>query len=148
MSHLVFPYGIRFQEDGRIEVFPMVEIDILGNGGAGIRAAFHIDSGATTSALPASDGEALGFDVERGKEVRVRGILSDSTQGYIHDVVLRFEERKFRVPVIFVRDERMPRILGREGVFSRFAILFDEAKRRTAFLEAKKERKAINALFS
>lgn len=147
MSHLVFPYGIRFQEDARIEVFPMAELDILGNGGVGIHAAFHIDSGATTSALPASDGEALGLEVNRGKAVMIRGVLGDTTQGYVHEVVLRFEGRKFRVPVIFVQDETMPRILGREGVFSRFAVLFDEAKRRAAFLENKKQRKTIDALF-
>ena len=147
MNHLVFPYGIRFQEDARIEVFPMAELDILGSGGVGIRAAFHIDSGATISALPASDGEALGLEVEKGREMVIRGVLGDTTQGYMHEVVLRFEGKKFRVPVIFVQDETMPRILGREGVFSRFAVLFDEAKRRTALLENRKQRKVIDRLF-
>jgi len=148
MSRSVFPYGIRFQEDGRVEIFPMAELDILGKDHAGIRAAFHIDSGATTSALPASDGEALGLLVEKGKEVRVRGILGDTQKGYMHEVTVRFAERAFRIPVIFVQDAAMPRILGRQGVFSRFAILFDEAKRRTAFLEAKMERKTIDELLS
>ena len=55
----IFPYGVRFLEDGRVEAFPAADISILGRHGSGIRALFHIDSGATTSVLPAQDAAAL-----------------------------------------------------------------------------------------
>jgi hypothetical protein len=41
----------------------------------------------------------------------------------------------------------MPRILGREGVFSQFGIMFDEAKHRVVFLEERIERATIDSLF-
>ena len=69
MSHFIFPYGIRFQEDGRIHVFPAAELVILGKRGRGIRALFHLDSGATTSMLPASDATALGLTMRTGKKM-------------------------------------------------------------------------------
>jgi hypothetical protein len=148
MSRVVFPYGIRFQEDGIIDVFPMAELDVLGKGGVGIRAAFHIDSGATTSVLPADDGEALGLGIKQGKKILVRGILGVAAKGYVHEVTVQLEAIRFRIPVIFVLDTVVPRILGRAGVFPRFAIVFDEIKQRTALLDARKDRKNINLMFS
>lgn len=58
---------------------------------------------------------------------------------------MQIEQMKLKVRVIFITDASVPRILGREDIFSRFAILFDELKRKTAFLDAVKERKSIDA---
>jgi hypothetical protein len=40
----------------------------------------------------------------------------------------------------------VPRILGRDGVFTQFIIVFDEARRRVAFLNASAERDIIDSL--
>lgn len=148
MSKFIFPYGIRFQEDGRVETFPAAEIFIVGRGKKGIRALFHIDSGATTSIMPSGDADVLGINVEKGKKIFVRGISGDPLVGYQHDVVMQIERMKIRVNVIFVADILVPRILGREDIFSRFAILFDESKGNTALLDAVKERKSIDVLYA
>lgn len=81
MSKFVFPYGIRFQEDGRVETFPAAEVFIVGRGKKGIRALFHIDSGATTSIMPSGDADVLGINAERGKKIFVRGIKRSSACG-------------------------------------------------------------------
>ena len=146
-SRFAFPYGIRFQEDGKIDVFPAVEILVIGRGGRGIRATFHIDSGATTSVLPLSDADTIGAPVRRTKRVLVRGIGGDAYNGYAGIVAAELGGIKLRLPVIFIEDVAVPRILGREGVFPRFGIAFDESRRRTAFLDSRKERQIINALF-
>ncbi|TSC78106.1 MAG: hypothetical protein G01um101433_393 [Parcubacteria group bacterium Gr01-1014_33] len=145
MSRFVFPYGIQFREDSRIEVFPAAELFILGNGGRGIRALFHVDSGATTSVLPASDAAELGIHVAGGKRLIVRGIFAEEFFGYRHNVKAEFNGFRLHIPMIFV-DAHVPPILGREGVFSRSGILFDEVKRKIAFLEEWSERKSINTL--
>ena len=147
MNRFVFPYGIRFQEDGRIEVFPVAELSIIGRGGDGIRTVLHIDSGATTSILPARDAEILGLSLKRGKKFLVRGVSGETLIGYRHTILIQFIEKQLRVPTIFVEGAVVPRILGREGVFPLFSILFDESKRRTAFLDSEKERQTIDALF-
>lgn len=147
MSRYSFPYGIRFREDTRIEVFPAIELAVLGEKGKGISAVFHIDSGATTSALPITDAAALGINLREGKKTLVRGVSDKVLVGYRHEVTLEFGKTKLKVPVIFAPLASFPRILGREGIFTKFAILFDEARQRTGFLDAKKERKAIDLLF-
>lgn len=147
MNNLIFPYGIRFQEDGRIDVFPAVEAEIVGLRGHGIRATFHLDSGATTSILPGSDEAVLGLAKSQGKRIVVRGITGVPLTGRQSRVVIRLNGKKLRIPVIFIESVPVPRILGREGVFPLFGIVFDEAKRRSAFLEVSKERRTIDALF-
>lgn len=147
MNKLVFPYGIRFQEGGRIEVFPAVEADIVGPRGRGIRATFHLDSGATTSILPGSDAAVLGLPVSAGKRIAVRGIAGEPFMGRQSNITIRLNGKKLRIPVIFIDSVPVPRILGREGIFPLFGVVFDEAKRRSAFLDASKERRVIDALF-
>ena len=147
MRRFVFPYGIRFQEDGHIGIFPAAEIFVLGNGGKGIRTLFHIDSGAPTTLLSASDAGALGIDIHSGKKILVRGISGEPLLGYTHVVRMQFNGIVLKVPVIFIERATVPRVLGREGIFSRFCIVFDEAKRRILFLENKKEQKIIDSLF-
>ncbi len=147
MSRHSFPYEIRFREDSRVEVFPAIELAVLGKKGRGISALFHIDSGATTSALPTTDADALGINVLEGRETIVRGVSDATLIGYRHIVTLVLGETKLRVPVIFAPLASFPRILGREGVFTKFGIIFDETRQRTGFLDARKERKVIDSLF-
>ncbi len=147
MSRLIFPYGIKFQEDGQIAIFPAIEVSVLGRRQKGIRALFHIDSGATTSILPKSDADVLGIEAEIGRKILIRGVSGESLVGYRHLLNFQFNQLKLKAPAIFVENPFVPRILGREGIFSRFGILFDEPKTRTAFLDVRKERKIIDGLF-
>ena len=148
MSRYVFPYGIRFQENGRLEVFPAAEIFVFGRGELGMRTLFHIDSGATTSIMPASDAEALGLKLPNGNKIIVRGISGEPLSGYRHKIKIQFHGLSIKIPVIFVEDISVPRILGREELFSRFGILFQESRRRVVFLEEKGESRNINKLFN
>lgn len=148
MTRFYFPYGIRFQEGVRIEVFPALELFVKGRRrNTGIHALFHIDSGATTSILPAGDAEVLGIRVADGRQMLVRGIAGATLTGYRHTIDIQIDGLKTTIPVIFIENIPVPRILGREGIFPQFGILFDEQKRRTAFLEAAAERKTIDFVF-
>lgn len=144
---ILFHYGIRFQEDGRIETFPAAEVSILNKRGEGIRAVLYIDSGATTSILPAGDAEVLNINLPYGHKMAVKAAFGETVYGYRHDVTVQFENEKLKIPVIFVEYASVPRILGREGVFTKFAVLFDEARRRTVLLNQKNIKKEINNLF-
>ena len=145
---IIVPYGIRLSADGRIEVMPIVEARIKHvNKTASILGIFLIDSGATTTLLPSTDAQALDLVLESGVKVMVSGVTGHHLVGYRHDITLNIQSCLLdRIPVIFAKNQNVPRVLGREGIFSKFAILFDEARRRTAFLDAKKHRKDIDAL--
>jgi len=147
MSRFVFPYGVRLKEDGRTEVFPMAEVMMIGRGRKGIRALFHIDSGATTSLVPRDDAELLGLRPEGGARVLIRGVVGEALAGFRHMLTVQFADARYRIPVIFAESSTVPRVLGREGLFSRFGVVFDESKQRTAFLDAARERTRIDALF-
>lgn len=146
MSKVICPYGIRFQEDGKLDIFPAAEVSILGNLGEGLRAMFLLDSGATTSILPLSDAEALGMSVDFKNKMIVRGFSGESAVGYMHHITLALDGMKIEAPIIFV-DANVPRVLGRAGIFPKFAIVFDEAHRRTGFFSGSENRKALDILF-
>ena len=146
---IIIPYGIRLNADGRIDVMPVVEARIgLEKRPQSFFGIFLIDSGATTTLLPATDAEALGLTLESGKRVTVRGVAGRPLIGYRHEVRLDILGYMLdRVPVIFTKKRDAPRILGREGFFSHFCIVFDERNRRIALLDSQTEQTAINPLF-
>ncbi|MDP3771973.1 MAG: retropepsin-like aspartic protease [bacterium] len=147
---LVIPYGIRLAGDeGRVETVPVAYIRVR-YGAFEIPGIFVVDSGATTTLLPASDADELGISLKKGGErVAIQGATGHVLMGCRHRVDMVIDNFFLHaVPVIFARAKNIPRVLGREGVFSRFGILFDEARRRTALLDAHKERKAIDGLLS
>ena len=147
MTRHIFPYGIRFREDRQIELFPAAELLIEGRGSRGIRAVLHIDSGATLSVLPASDASQLGIGLHTGKKMLVKGVSGEFLTGYRHTVRVHVGDETLKIPVVFVEHPTVPAILGREGVFTSFAIVFDEARRRVALIDGNTERNAIDALF-
>lgn len=148
MKSIVFPYGIRFQEDNKIAVFPAAKAHIRGSQSSEtLYGIFLIDSGATMSVLPVSDAELLGIKLSNGKKTVVRGLGATDFLGYRHVITCTFEHSTLRLPVVFIDHPATLRILGREGLFEKYLIVFDELKRRTLFLDPK-ERTRINKLVS
>jgi hypothetical protein len=49
-------------------------------------------------------------------------------------VRIRLGSEVLEIPLLFVDSETAPRVLGREGVFDHFTIIFEETKHRTGFL--------------
>jgi hypothetical protein len=66
--------------------------------------------------------------------------------GYRHLVKIQLRNMILKVPVIFVGKPTVSRVLGREGVFPLFGILFDEGKRRVIFFDGGKDRPLIDSV--
>ncbi|MDP3764431.1 MAG: retropepsin-like aspartic protease [bacterium] len=143
----VFPYGVRFRENGRIEAFPAVELSICGSGTMCLRAIFYIDSGATTTVIPSGDAAALGLDLSDSERIMVRGIGDETLMGHRCYIKFKIDNLLFKAPAIVMDNPAIPRILGREGIFPRFGVVFDESKHRSAFIEVKRGSKVIDGLF-
>ena len=60
--------------------------------------------------------------------------IGAETRGWQHELDIRLKDQVLKIPIIFLDDDVAPRILGRAGVFERYTIIFEEAKRRTGFL--------------
>ena len=129
---------------------PVAEIRILlPQKDESILGMFLIDSGATSSLLPAVDAHALGISIETGRKVLVSGVTGRQITGYRHEVAMDISGYIFeRVPVLFTKNRDAPRVPGRESIFPRFGIFFDESKKRIAFLEAESERSRIDEFFN
>lgn len=88
-----------------------------------------IDSGATISVFKDEVAEQLEIEVEKGKQIYLGGV-GGRIKGYIHKLYLEIAGRKFSCPVIFSREYLVSfNLLGREAVFDRFRIIFEEKKK-------------------
>ncbi|MDO8474276.1 MAG: retropepsin-like aspartic protease [bacterium] len=135
----VFPYGITLSEGGKITTFPVAEVGFTTREGERITLFLLIDSGATISALPKTDAEALGIVAENGVPVLIVGIDGKSIQGWRHEISTTLQNEQYNLPFVFLNNEEAPRILGREGTFDRFTVIFQEDRQRSALVKTQAE---------
>lgn len=131
---VVFPYGITLREGGALDTFPVAEVFFFSRENERLSLFLLIDSGATISALPVSDASMLGVEVEEGISIRITGIDGKPVEGWRHEVKVEIAEKALRIPIVFLKNKEAPRILGREGMFDQFTLIFQEHKNRTGFL--------------
>lgn len=147
----VFPYGITLREGGSIEAFPAAEVAFRNQDGEWLSLIFVIDSGATISALPKSDAAVFGINPEDGAPLAITGVAGETIRAWRHELSVRLGNIALRLPLTFLDTTAAPRVLGREGVFDRFSVVFEEERRRSGFLEkatphARRIRKILDQL--
>lgn len=135
MSHL-FPYGITLREGGNIALFPAAEIALRTKEGEYLSLFLVVDSGATVSALPKSDAPLFGIVAENGIPMIVGGIEGNPIKGWRHVLSIKLEDEDMNIPFVILDTNEAPRVLGREGIFDRYTIVFEESKRRTGLIHA------------
>lgn len=123
LSLPLFPY--RFDTSGN--TFPVVPLSL--EFGAKKKEFFAlIDSGATVSIFRSEVAESLGINVEKGKEIYLGGV-GGRIKGYLHRLKIEVAGKRFICPIVFSRDYLVSlNLLGREGFFKRFRIIFEEKK--------------------
>lgn len=132
---LVFPYGITLREGGILETFPAAEVQFQSKEGEWLSLFLLIDSGGFISALPKTDAPVFGVEIERGLPIFISGISGEATKGWRHELSVKLGNEIITAPFVFLESAFAPRILGREMFFERFTIIFEEARRRSAFLD-------------
>lgn len=87
-----------------------------------------IDSGATVSIFKAEVAEALGINIEEGKEIYLGGV-GGHIKGYLHKIKVEIAGKKFLCPMVFSREYLVSfNLLGRQEFFKNFRIIFEEKK--------------------
>jgi len=123
LSLTVFSY----QKDAKGNSFPIIPITLELGGKKDFWAL--IDSGATVSIFKAEVAETLGISIENGKEIWLGGV-GGHIKGYLHELKIEVAGKKFVCPIVFSREYLVSfNLLGREAVFEKFKIIFEEKKK-------------------
>jgi hypothetical protein len=83
-----------------------------------------IDSGASSCLFHASIGQAIGLDFERGETTQTLGIAG-VIRIYVHEISLYAPGGVIATRAGFTKDLPIAGLLGMEGFFERFKIVFD-----------------------
>lgn len=122
---MIFPY----RKDAKGDYFPITPVIIFSRNRF-IRTSALIDSGATTSIFRSDVADQLGIKIEKGGEIYLSGI-GGRIKGYLHKLEVKVAGRKFFCPIIFSYEYTVSlNLLGREGFFKNFVIVFEESKKR------------------
>lgn len=130
-EEIIFPY-IKFP-DTKLRPVADIQLDYLGNKQ---NILCIIDSGADFSFLPKSVGEALGIDFSEDDPV---SNLPEGVDGKIkakcfeHPIQVHIGKSGFSIRIFWVEGSVTP-LLGREGIFDKFDILFQERLGRVVFV--------------
>lgn len=123
-SLTAFPYY--FNGSDYYPVIPVVFVV----GEKRIRSQALVDSGATISIFGEETANSLGIGIETGKRTILGGV-GGRIVGYIHNMKARIAGKEFLCPIVFSHEYTVSfNLLGREAVFKRFKIIFEEKRNR------------------
>ena len=94
----------------------------------------YVDSGAAYSVLRAQMAEGIGFDYRLGNRVYLQVGDGSFIPVYLHELEVQVGSERFTAKVGF--SEKLGvgfNLLGREGIFERFKICFQESQRILTF---------------
>lgn len=112
--------------------YPIVEL-VLEYKGNKIKTDAIVDSGASISIFKSDIAKAIGISIKNG-EKRIFQAASAKLIGYIHNVIISINDHKINSKVAFSDDLQTSfNLLGRETVFERFIITFNEKNKKILF---------------
>ncbi len=91
---------------------------------------FFLDPGADVSMLPPSAAAFVGLRCDGAATMKVTGIEGGSVEAAVSELRLRIGSLDIAIPCLVSPIEDTPYLLGRAGIFDRFNVLFDNARRR------------------
>src|SRR3989344_2424641 len=118
-----------YQKDMHGVFYPIVEL-ILRKGNYISLTTALVDSGATISIFKTEVAKPLNLNIRSGKEIFLHGV-GGRIQGYIHELSFEVGQKKVKAPVVFSYEYLVSvNLLGREGIFKHFRIIFEEKNLR------------------
>lgn len=118
-----FPYQLF-----RGSYYPIIPIAVI-NTERKVNTSVLVDSGAAISIFNSAVGRFVGIDIESGEKRVFQGASAKLT-GYIHNIEFVVAGKKINCRAAFSDDLSTSfNLLGREGVFDKFLITFNEKER-------------------
>ncbi|MBA7669674.1 hypothetical protein ES703_77806 [subsurface metagenome] len=116
-----FRYAIRGDRE-----FPIIPVTLIKEN-VEIDTDALIDSGANISVFREEIAECLEIVIEEGEETLLQG-LGGRIVGYIHELKVGVDNEEFFCNVVFSKELTVGlNILGREGFFEYFQVIFNES---------------------
>jgi hypothetical protein len=131
------PWAFLPADEGGETPVPLLGVGLRTTDGRWIREHFVVDSGADVSMAPRGLCELLGLAWEAGTPVQLRGISPRDeckVTATVHPVEVLIQEANCRITIPFCfADGDAPSLLGREGFFDAFRVIFDKKQQLTTF---------------
>jgi hypothetical protein len=105
---------------------PLVPVVIRYKGRASPKLNFVADTGADHCTINAGIGRSIGIDIKTGTLDHVSGVEQKPMDVWFHNVEMDVEGRRFKVWCGFADIGPIPGLLGRDGFFNRFTVIFDQ----------------------
>lgn len=123
--------------DDREKRLPILDIFVRTAAGPFLRQVFIVDSGADVSMGPRTLCDLVGLRWEDGKLTELHGISPRSecaVPAAIHplDIYVRDARCRLTIPFCFAEGDA-PLLLGRDGFFDAFRVVFDKQRLLTEF---------------
>ncbi|NCT55224.1 hypothetical protein GW755_00080 [bacterium] len=126
---LILPYNSKSYSGYGAVFEPEITLKVKNKDSSYEDISFLLDSGAVVSTLPFDYTKTLGKDITNSKRIVLRGFGDKRTFGYMSTLDLKIKDKKFEVPVVFSEGETSKRIIGRNGFFDVFTVVFDHNDR-------------------
>ena len=128
-----FDYRQERLRTGEIVLRPVTKVYLLKSEREWIVEYFYVDSGADYTLIPYRMGRFLGLE-GIASEVKEIGGIGGVIAVRFAVVPVKMEAHQFDCTIAWAQIERVPFFLGREDVFERFDITFQQRKKRTIFV--------------
>ena len=102
----------------------------------------YIDSGADISLIPYSTGDLLGLKLDKEKDEieQMKGVSGYTVPFVKRDIIIHLDKNTgFQIPIAWSLIEEVPPLLGRQGIFNKFRITFDEINQEIRFVRNKQK---------
>lgn len=115
----------RYKRGSSGEFYPIVDL-FTDYKGRTTKIFALVDSGATICIFKPEVAKVLGLKIETGKPTYLGGV-GGRIKGYIHQLEIDIAGKSLKAPVVFSYEYNVSlNLLGRDGIFKNFKILFDE----------------------
>ncbi len=113
---------------------PEKYVTFYGKNGRSVEIGVLVDSGADTTFIPYLLGLELGFSENEEDPIKVALGVGSSVK-YVEKMLnIKIDSDDLKIPVCWCLDETIDDLLlGREGIFSKYKVIFDETQKLVVF---------------
>lgn len=115
-----------------IDSQPVIELMVLDRKGRWNRFLAYVDSGAAVTVLTRDDANRVGLILEKGERIDLHGV-SGVIPAYLHAVKIKAADRILHIRVAFSTSNETPRLIGRQGLFDKFIVCFNDKSKTVNF---------------
>jgi aspartyl protease len=111
---------------------PVASVELRALRGHWFPALMYIDSGADMTLVPSDFGKLLGMDLSKNR-ASLAGVTSAPLRVSLQSADIKVGRTIENAMIAVAKRNDVPYLLGREGLFKAFEIVFEEYKSLTSF---------------